>query len=433
MKNLEENFQYDSQNRVFPATAQSVTYTGFDKADKIKQGNDSICYTYGYDHQRIFMEEHVGNNVRTKRYVGNCEYVTETMGNTTASRWLTYLTGSTGVYAVVVTANSTHTIHYILKDNLGSWTTITDSDGVVEQRLSYDAWGNLRNPNTWSGSFSGTPIFDRGFTGHEHLYDFGLINMNGRMYDPVMSGFLSVDQYVQSPSNSQNFNRYAYCLNNPLRYVDPNGEFIWEPILVGAFIGAFTNTASRLMSGSVNNGTQFWVAAGIGAVSGGLGGAAGYGAGLGAASWLGEGSLIGIGAASGLANGFVSASSAAWMQGASFSQGLWAGVKAGVIGEFSGALMGGLEQLAQYHDEMQIFRKGCAQLEIEAGDPIPIEKQNDAFLLQARETWYPDAPYDKLDAFSVEHVPPDKMENLIASKAPASTIKALIYISVFIF
>jgi len=29
-------------------------------------------------------------------------------------------------------------------------------------------------------------MFDRGFTGHEHLYNFSLINMNGRMYDPVM-------------------------------------------------------------------------------------------------------------------------------------------------------------------------------------------------------------------------------------------------------
>lgn len=29
----------------------------------------------GYDRQRIFMEEYVGNKVRTKRYVGNCEYV----------------------------------------------------------------------------------------------------------------------------------------------------------------------------------------------------------------------------------------------------------------------------------------------------------------------------------------------------------------------
>ena len=31
-------------------------------------------------------------------------------------------------------------------------TTITDSNGAVEQELSYDSWGNMRNPKTWSGS-----------------------------------------------------------------------------------------------------------------------------------------------------------------------------------------------------------------------------------------------------------------------------------------
>ena len=169
------------------------------------------------------MEEHVGNTVRTKRYVGSCEYVTETTGNNSTSQCLTYLTGPTGVYAVVETENGLNTLHYIVKDNLGSWTVVADSTGTVEQYLSYDAWGNLRNPNTWSGSYTGTPMFDRGFTGHEHLYNFGLINMNGRMYDPMMSSFLSVDQYVQSPENSQGFNRYAYCMNNPLRYIDPSG------------------------------------------------------------------------------------------------------------------------------------------------------------------------------------------------------------------
>ena len=92
-------------------------------------------------------------------------------------------------------------------------------------RYRYDAWGNLRNPTTWSGSFTGTPRFDRGFTGHEYHRHFGLINMNGRMYDPVMSCFLSVDSYVQDPENPQNFNRYAYCLNNPLKYTDTDGEW----------------------------------------------------------------------------------------------------------------------------------------------------------------------------------------------------------------
>ena len=208
---------------VFPSTPQAITYTGFDKVLKVKQGSDSLVYTYGHDHQRIAMEEHVGNTIRTKRYVGACELVSESSGNVTTQKWLTYLTGPTGVYAVVETENGTSTLHYILKDNLGSWTAITDSTGMVEQRLSYDAWGNLRNPATWSGSFTGTPMFDRGFTGHEHLTAFGLINMNGRMYDPMMSSFLSVDQFVQESDNSQGFNRYAYCLNNPLRYTDPSG------------------------------------------------------------------------------------------------------------------------------------------------------------------------------------------------------------------
>ena len=121
-------------------------------------------------------------------------------------------------------------MHYTFKDHLGSWTVITDEDGVVEQELSYDAWGNLRDPGTWAnlpvtGGFEG-PRFDRGFTGHEHLSRFGLVNMDGRMYDPSVSSFLSADLYVQDPSSAQGFNRYAYCMYNPLRYVDPTGFFV---------------------------------------------------------------------------------------------------------------------------------------------------------------------------------------------------------------
>ena len=48
--------------------------------------------------------------------------------------------------------------------------------------------------------------------------------MNGRMYDPVLSAFLSPDNYVQDPTSQQGFNRYAYCMYNPLKYVDPSGE-----------------------------------------------------------------------------------------------------------------------------------------------------------------------------------------------------------------
>ena len=64
----------------------------------------------------------------------------------------------------------------------------------------------------------------RGYCGHEMLHQYGLIDMQGRVYDPAVGRFLSCDNYVQEPDNSQNFNHYSYCLNNPLRYTDPTGE-----------------------------------------------------------------------------------------------------------------------------------------------------------------------------------------------------------------
>ena len=94
----------------------------------------------------------------------------------------------------------------------------------------------------------GLTLLDRGYTGHEHLQTVGLIHMNGRLYDPALHRFLQPDNYVQDPFNTQNFNRYGYCLNNPLVYVDENGEFIITVLIVGAIIGAY-------IGGSQANGT----------------------------------------------------------------------------------------------------------------------------------------------------------------------------------
>ena len=107
------------------------------------------------------------------------------------------------------------------------------------------------------------------------LDGFGLINMNGRVYDPVIARFLSPDNYVQSPTNSQGFNRYSYCLNNPLVYTDPDGN---NPIIAAMIIGAIINVAVQGISGNLHSFGDVALAAGVGALAGAAGGLAGQAA-----------------------------------------------------------------------------------------------------------------------------------------------------------
>jgi RHS repeat-associated protein len=47
-------------------------------------------------------------------------------------------------------------------------------------------------------------------------------------YDPVIGRVLNPDNFVQNANNAQNYNRYSYCLNNPLKYADPNGWLLTD-------------------------------------------------------------------------------------------------------------------------------------------------------------------------------------------------------------
>jgi len=125
-------------------------------------------------------------------------------------------------------------------DYQGNCYSVTDELGNVVERYSFDPWGRRRNPADWTfNNVQSTYTFDRGYTGHEMLDAFSLINMNGRVYDPIIARFLSPDNYVQAPESSQGFNRYSYCLNNPLKYTDPSGEFLAIPFFAMAFTADF--------------------------------------------------------------------------------------------------------------------------------------------------------------------------------------------------
>ncbi len=273
-------------------------------------------------------------------------------------RHLHYLSGGDGLFAIYVMEKSgKDKMYYLHTDYQGSYETITNAQGAVVEKLSFDPWGRRRNPHNWTFTdVSETYLFDRGYTGHEHLDAFGLINMNGRMYDPILGRFLSPDNYVQAPDYTQNFNRYSYVLNNPLKYTDPSGEF-WH-IVIGAAIGGILNWATH--------GFQFNAAGlgyfGVGALAGAL--AAGIGAGVGTLA-AGSGSFgfsvsaglsastfqvgAAAGAAAGLTNGLITGTGNSLIAGNNIGQalnaGLQDGVRQGIVGGVLGGIGGGIRSI----------------------------------------------------------------------------------------
>ena len=111
---------------------------------------------------------------------------------------------------------------YIHKDSLGSVDTVTNAKGEVILRNRYTPFGGLLSSSSPTSSKI-TKETLKGYTGHEQYYDLELINMGGRMYDPTISRFLSIDPLISMPYNSQRYNRYSYVMNNPLKYTDPTG------------------------------------------------------------------------------------------------------------------------------------------------------------------------------------------------------------------
>jgi RHS repeat-associated protein len=71
------------------------------------------------------------------------------------------------------------------------------------------------------------------FTG-QRLDDTGLYYYNARYYDPTIGRFISGDRIVQDISRPQTLNHYSYCINNPLKYNDPTGNFILAATLICA-------------------------------------------------------------------------------------------------------------------------------------------------------------------------------------------------------
>jgi len=211
-----------------PQRLQTIEYNSLQKAVSIVENGSRADFTYGPSCERSSMTLHINSmHEITRYYVAGCyEKDVENLGVPNTTERL-YIGGSayTAPAVYIRTNSGAWQLNYLHRDYLGSITAITNEQGQLAAEYSYDAWGRQRNPTNWTTFAPGTePVLltGRGYTGHEHLPVFGLINMNGRLYDPVLGRFLSPDNYIQDSSCSQNYNRYSYCIKNKLFTYETN-------------------------------------------------------------------------------------------------------------------------------------------------------------------------------------------------------------------
>jgi RHS repeat-associated protein len=225
-------FTYDPiGNETAGLNGRSSAYASYNMPTSVTLGTANLAFTYDTEHQRLKKLDTNGSSVVTTLYLSAgpvyAERVTGAGGTVT---WNEYLSAGDGLIAVRFNdvTDNTLTTRYLHKDHLGSVAVLTDESGNVVQRLAYDPWGKQRDPATWADDPAGNlPSQDqttRGFAGQEQLADVGLVDMNARLYDPVLGRFTSADSVVQDPYDAQSLNRYSYVYDNPLAYTDPSGH-----------------------------------------------------------------------------------------------------------------------------------------------------------------------------------------------------------------
>ncbi len=213
-----KSFVYDENGNMINNDGKIITYSSFNKPTKIQTVNSTVTFSYDTNNSRYKKT----SNSNTTHYV-NKTFERHYTGGVTEDKYLIYVGNQ--LVSTFSNKDSQYSVNFLHYDNLGSIDTITNHLGEVVERFSYKPFGERLKLDINGNEIIQTPssITNRGYTGHEHIEEAGLIHMNGRVYDPTIARFLSADPNIFHPFDSQNFNRYSYTMNNPLKYTDPSG------------------------------------------------------------------------------------------------------------------------------------------------------------------------------------------------------------------
>lgn len=239
-------YEVGPDNRLDSILDLGIFYTYYENGDRESKSKGGNLWDYHYDYEEQLKEVRFnGNPVAEFFYGGDGQRLFAVEGGartfyaTSGTETLLEVAFDTGIETKHIYANGLHLAKIVLagpiedwyfyhQDHLGNVRVVTNIFKVPVFSSDYMPFGSqFDSSGTEKYKFTGKPE-----TADLGASSLGLYYFGTRFYDSESRRFITPDSILGKPSRPQSLNRYAYALNNPLKFVDPTGEFVFLAILI---------------------------------------------------------------------------------------------------------------------------------------------------------------------------------------------------------
>ena len=223
-------YTYDANGNQITKTAdgktETNTYDGLNQLIGFTDGETTASYKYNVSGLRI---EKVVNGQRINHvWDGSKQIVADIVeGDTYNANCYVRGTSLAAKYTFVNGAKSEYT--YYTQNAHGDVVNLTNADGEVTKKYTYDAFGVEKN-------ISDSDANPFRYCGEYFDAETGTIYLRARYYNPTIGRFISRDSVTGKIEDPLSLNLYTYCHNNPIKYIDPSGNSIWDYIKGALFV-----------------------------------------------------------------------------------------------------------------------------------------------------------------------------------------------------
>ncbi|HEY9573994.1 MAG TPA: RICIN domain-containing protein, partial [Lachnospiraceae bacterium] len=215
-----EKFTYDALGNPISYFGKKLTWSRGRELSKIEAGNQKVQYFYNAQGYRIRKSIEENGKKSEERYILNGSQILAMTKNNDA---ISFVYDDKGrLFSMKVNGAVYYYLHNLQNDVIG----LLDSAGNQVVTYTYDTWGRVLTSEDKTPQKIGSK---NPFRYREYFYDeeYKWYYLQSRYYDPSLRRFINADDMdvleVEQGSLNQ-YNLYAYCLNNPVNYVDEDGN-----------------------------------------------------------------------------------------------------------------------------------------------------------------------------------------------------------------